>query len=150
MTRQHIHEEEFGVSKEEMFELLVTPSLICKWWGAARAIVIPEVGGIWMAAWGEDEDSPDYITAFTMSEFEPPRRILFTDAKYTAGGEKLPFEADIVAEFEVSESLNGCSLKVVQDGFPTDPAADEYYAACETGWKDTFAGIRRTLEESQE
>lgn len=146
MTRKHVHEEEFGISSEEMFDLLITPSLIRKWWGASRAIVMPEKDGIWMAAWGEDEDSPEYISAFTMSEFDPPRRLLFTDAKYTAGGEKLPFDAVITAEFLVNENEKGCSLKVIQDGFPLEPAADEFYAACEKGWKDTFAGIRRLIE----
>ena len=150
MTRSHEHQEDFDISSEEMFKLLITPSLICKWWGAARAIVQPEKNGIWMAAWGADEDAPDYITAFTMTEYEPPRRILFTDAKYTAGGEKLPFNADITAEFIVNDTQNGCSFRVIQKGFPTDPAADEYYAACEKGWVDTFAGIRRTIKDIQQ
>ncbi len=145
MTRKHIHEEEFPIPPAEMFEMLITPSSIRQWWGASRAIVIPEKGGIWMAAWGADEDAPDYISAFTMSEYDPPARILFTDAKYTAGGEKLPFDAEITAEFIVADHPAGCTLKVVQDGFPVDPVADEFVAACETGWKDTFAGIRRTI-----
>lgn len=37
-------------------------------------------------------------------------------------------------------------LHVVQDGFPMDSLADEFYAGCERGWVDTFAGIRRYLE----
>lgn len=146
MTRNHTHEEEFAIPPAGMFDLLVTPSAIRKWWGAARAIVLREKGGIWMAAWGAEEDSPDYVTAFTMTGYEPPNRILFTDAIYSAGGEKLPFDADITAEFVITGTESGCRLRVVQDGFPVDPAADEYYAACETGWKDTFAGIRRMIE----
>ncbi len=126
--------------------MLVTPSAIREWWGANRAIVIPEAGGIWMAAWGANEDRPDYVTAFTISQFEPPHRILFSDAKYKAGGEELPFEMDMQTEFLISETPEGCELKVVQDGFPDDPAADEYYAACEKGWTDTFSGIRRFVE----
>lgn len=34
-------------------------------------------------------------------------------------------------------------LRVSQDGFPIGPEADAFYAACEQGWRDTFAGIRR-------
>jgi hypothetical protein len=30
-----------------------------------------------------------------------------------------------------------------------DSAADEFYAGCERGWRDTFAGIRRYLESAQ-
>lgn len=143
MTRKHVHEEEFSVSPQQAFGLLITPSSIREWWGADRVIVLPEAGGIWMAAWGDTEDSPDYVTAFTISEYEPPQRILFTDAKYTASGEKLPFEMEMTTEFLIEETDNGCTIKVVQDGFPDDPAADDYYTACEKGWSDTYAGIRR-------
>ncbi len=35
---------------------------------------------------------------------------------------------------------------MTQSGFPVDPAADEFYAACEQGWRDTLEGLRRHLE----
>ena len=40
---------------------------------------------------------------------------------------------------------DGARLTVVQDGFPTGPEADAFYAACGEGWRNTFAGIRRYL-----
>jgi hypothetical protein len=40
-------------------------------------------------------------------------------------------------------------LRVVQDGFPREPVADEFYAACEQGWHDTFASIKRYLTGSE-
>lgn len=135
---------------EEAFELLITPSAIRDWWSAERAIVMPEKGGVWMAAWGQNEDSPDYISAFTMTEYDPPKRILFTDAKYTAAGQKLPFDMKMTTEFLFEPVSNGSRIKVIQDGFPADPSADEFYAACEKGWKDTFKGIRRHLESKRE
>ncbi|NNE66121.1 MAG: SRPBCC domain-containing protein [Pyrinomonadaceae bacterium] len=148
MTRKHIHEEEFGISSDEMFHLLITPSKIRDWWGAARVIVLPEENGTWMAAWGENEDNPDYITAFTISAFEPPNRLLFTDAKYTASGEKLPFEAEMITEFAIKDNEIGCVLKVNQEGFPSDSSADEYFEGCKKGWTDTFAGIRKSIGTS--
>lgn len=144
--RKHVHEEEFSVSAAEMFEILCKPSAICKWWGASRVIVLPQKDGIWTAAWGEDQDQPDYISSFRIKEYEPPHRILFTDGKYYSKSGKLPFDADITAEFIVESSAKGCTLKVIQDGFPLDPIADEYYVACETGWKNTFEGIRNYLK----
>ncbi len=145
--RKHAHKEEFPVSTGEMFEILCRPTAICIWWGASRAIVLPKKEGIWTAAWGEDPDKPDYISAFTIEEYEPPRRILFTDAKYFSKSGDLPFEASISAEFIVEPKDPGCTLEVIQDGFPADPIADDYYAACETGWKNTFEGIRKYLSE---
>lgn len=144
-TRKHIHEEEFPAPAEELFALLYTPTAIRGWWRAASAIVIPRKDGIWAAAWGEDPDAPDYVSAFTIAEFDPPQKILLTDARYLAKAGQPPFVAKMTTEFTVTASPGGSILRVVQDGFPTDPIADEFYLACETGWKNTFAGIRKYL-----
>ena len=74
MTRAHVHSEEFPVSPDRLFAILTQPSAIRSWWSASRAIVVPAKGGTWAAAWGEDEDDPDYVTVATLSEFEPPKR----------------------------------------------------------------------------
>jgi len=144
-TRQHVHEEVFPAPVERVFALLHTPSAIRAWWGAARAIVIAREGGLWSAAWGADEDAPDYITTATLRVFDPPRRLAFADYRYFAKTGPLPFRAEFVTEFTVTPHGEGAVLRVVQDGFPCDSAADEFYAACERGWKETFAGIRRFL-----
>ncbi len=39
----------------------------------------------------------------------------------------------------------GCRLRVVQDGFPCEAIADDFYAACNVGWRNRFAGIRQYL-----
>ena len=101
--------------------------------------------GSWSATWGEDEDDPDYITMATIRDFEVPTRMTLTDYKYAAKGGEQPFEANFVTEFVVEPHPDGASLRVCQDGFPSDSIADEFYAACEQGWRDTFAGIRRFL-----
>ncbi len=144
-TRKHIHQEEFPVSPEKMFEILITPSAIRHWWNASRAIVLAEENGVWTAAWGEDEDDPDYITSFVIKEFEPPKRMLLVDAKYHAKYGKMPFDAKMTTEFNIEPTDDGSVLRVVQDGFPVDSIADEYYQACETGWIDTFKMIRTFL-----
>jgi uncharacterized protein YndB with AHSA1/START domain len=144
-TRKHIHEEILPATLDEVFALLYTPSAIRGWWSANRAIVLAEPGGIWMAAWGADEDAPDYITAATIKVFEPPKRLVLGDYRYFAKGGPLPFRADFVTEFIVEPRPPGALLRVVQDGFPVDPIADDFYAGCEKGWRDTFAGIQRFL-----
>jgi len=143
-----VHEEFFSANPERLFALLHTPSAIRRWWGAARAIVAPEPGGIWAAAWGEKEDDPDYLTVATLGAFDPPRRIVFTNYQYRAREARLPFVADFVTEFAVAPHPDGSILRVTQDGFPAAPEADEFYDACQKGWRDTFAGIRRYLAES--
>ena len=144
-TRKHVHEEIFNTDPETLFGLLHTPSAIRQWWGASHAIVNPKQGGVWVGAWGE-EDSPEFITAGRMSVFDPPKRIVFSDSEYFARSGPLPFAANLTSEFTVNPIGPGKTLlRVVQDGFPTDPVADEFYAGCERGWRDTFEGIRRYL-----
>jgi uncharacterized protein YndB with AHSA1/START domain len=149
MTRRHVYEEVFDATPENVFALLHTPSAIRQWWGASHVIVDPKEGGVWVGLWG-DEDAPEFITAGRMSVFDPPRRLKFSDFEYYARSGPLPFAADLTSEFTVIPAGEGkTTLRVVQDGFPDDPAADEFYAGCERGWRDTFAGIREYLSKAR-
>jgi uncharacterized protein YndB with AHSA1/START domain len=142
-----MYEEVFPVSPERLFALLHTPSAIRSWWGVARAVVLAQANGVWAAAWGEEEDNPDYVTVATIKEFEPPRRMVLSDYRYRAKSGQLPFDADFVTEFAVLPHPTGAVLRVTQDGFPLGPEADDFYAGCAQGWRDTFAGVRRHLSE---
>ncbi len=145
-TRKHSHQIGLDVSPAEVFTLLITPSAIRGWWGASRAIVVARPGGVWAAAWGADEDIPDYVTVLKINAFEPPRRLFLTNTKYFAKNGSPPFQADLTTEFTIEPTDGGSILQVVQDGFPADAVADEFYAACEKGWRDTFDSIKRFLE----
>jgi uncharacterized protein YndB with AHSA1/START domain len=140
-----VHEEVFPAPPERVFALLHTPSAIRCWWGVARAIVSPQPAGVWAAAWGDEEDDPDYITVATIREFEPPHRLVLTDYRYRAKSGPLPFRAEFVTEFIVLPHPEGAVLRVTQDGFPAGREADDFYAGCQKGWRVTFAGIRRYL-----
>jgi hypothetical protein len=74
--------------------------------------------------------------------------MVLTDYRYRSKSAPLPFQADFTTEFLVTQVPGGAELRVTQDGFPTSPEADPFYGACERGWKDTFAGIRKYLEET--
>jgi uncharacterized protein YndB with AHSA1/START domain len=144
-TRKHTHLIELPVGPNRVFELLITPSAIREWWGADRAIVIAAEGGTWTAAWGREEDNPEYVTASAIKVFDPPRRLLLNDSRYYARSGQPPFESEMTTEFVIEESPNGATLRVIQDGFPVDTVADEFYAACEIGWKNTFSNIKQYL-----
>ncbi len=145
MTRDHRAEITLRATPEEAFQALITPSAIRAWWQATRAIVIPEQNGVWAAAWGESEDDPEYITTAKLSVFEPPLRLKMTDYRYVARHE-LPFEADFENEFRIEPTAEGSRLTVIQSGFPSGAEADEFYRACEVGWEQTLAGLKRFLE----
>lgn len=144
-TRRHIHSEEFPRPDVEIFAILHTPSAIRGWWGASRAIVLPQKGGVWAAVWGEDENAPEYITAARMTVFDPPRRLMLANFQYHARSGPLPFQAEMTTEFQVEARPGGCQLRVVQEGFPLDASADAFYDGCKQGWENTFAGIRKYL-----
>jgi uncharacterized protein YndB with AHSA1/START domain len=136
------------VAVEAAFALLHTPSAIRAWWAAARAVVAARRGGLWVAAWGADEDAPDYITAARILIWEPPHRLRLGEFEYvTPDGQGLPFEAALETEFTVLAEPEGCRLTVRQSGFPAGPAADAFFTACEQGWAATFAGIARYVKE---
>jgi uncharacterized protein YndB with AHSA1/START domain len=147
MPRSHSRTLELPLSPGETFSLLVTPSAIRGWWGAARAIVLPREGGVWAAAWGDSEDDPDYLTEARIAVFNPPRRLRLSGFRYHAKSGLLPFPSELlVTEFDVTPTRSGSLLTVVQSGFPDDAAADSFYAGCERGWQDTFEGIRLFAE----
>ena len=110
-------------------------------------MVLPQAGGTWAAAWGEDGDEPDYVSSAVLSVFESPRRLVMSEQRHRAKEGPLPFPADFVTTFTVEPCERGTRLRVEQDGFPPGPEADDFLAACEQGWRETFAGIRRLLRE---
>ena len=130
---------------DRVFSLLLRPSAIRAWWGARRAIVLPAPGGAWAAAWGDDEDDPEYVTFARIRELDRPHRLVLDDYVYGSKEGPLPFEAAFVTTFEIEPRADGCLLRVVQDGFPGGAEGDAFLAACESGWRTTFAGIRRVL-----
>jgi uncharacterized protein YndB with AHSA1/START domain len=146
-TRTVIHQEVFNASQEAVFDLLITPSAIRQWWNVSRAVVLAEEGGTWAAAWGDNEDEPDYMTVSRIENYDPPSRLDQTDYRYYSKDGPLPFEASFTTSFTCTPVDGGTLLRVEQQGFPLDH--DEFYQGCVKGWKDTFDGIRRYLDHSQ-
>ncbi|MBI5851708.1 MAG: GNAT family N-acetyltransferase [Planctomycetes bacterium] len=148
-TRSHRCDVRLPIPAERAFAMLVEPSSIRAWWGASRAIVVPRQGGDWVAAWGADEDAPEYVTAATITAFEPPHRLRLADFRYVARAEgELPFDGRaLTTEFTILASdRSDCVLRVEQSGFPCDATADAFFAACEVGWTNTLAGIERVAK----
>lgn len=140
-TRCHVAETDVEASPAEVFAALLTPSAIRAWWSARSAIVDARPGGTWAAAWGDDEDAPDYITTATIVELDVPRRLVLGQYRYFARTGPPPFDADFTTEFTVAARDGGSRLTVRQDGFPAGPIADAFYEGCERGWRDTLASL---------
>ncbi len=144
---RHIHQEYTVLAPiQEVFQSLITPSSIRSWWQVSRAIVLPEEGGTYALAWGEDEDDPDYISVSTIKHLDPPREILFTDFKYFSRGGKLPFEPQLDLRFRLQEKGRNTVVQVEQTGFPDEEVADDFYRSCIAGWKEVMQAFQETLK----
>lgn len=148
-TRSLAHEIELPHAPQRAFALLHTPSDVRAWWCAARVVIVPQVGGVWSAAWGESEDDPDYVAGARIAVFDPPRRLVLDRPFYHARSGPLPFEVHFETEFTVEARPGGCVLRVGQYGFPADPEADAFFAACDLGWQATLKCIRGHLDSCE-
>ena len=131
---------------DEVFDALISPSMIKKWWFVNSAIVLPQVGGFYAATWGEDEDHPDYINFALIREFERPFKLTLVYEKYFSKDGPLPFEINFDTAFTLEDLGEKTILRIVQNGFPISMAADEFYQGCVKGWDDTFASLKNVLE----
>jgi uncharacterized protein YndB with AHSA1/START domain len=146
MARTIIREIEINQNIGTVFDTLITPSLIKKWWFASHAIVIGEKHGLFAVTWGNDEDHPDYVSAARIAEFDRSKRLVLTDFHYLSKDGEIPFSAQLEVEFNVSLVADKSILKVVQSGFPDEPTADAFYAACSKGWDDTLLSLKKVIE----
>ncbi|MEZ6195425.1 MAG: SRPBCC domain-containing protein [Planctomycetota bacterium] len=145
-TRAHRREIRLPVVADRVFDALVRPSAIRAWWSASRAIVIPETGGMWAATWGESEDEPDYVVGARIAACRRPHLLALDRYRYFARREgPLPFEADLSTRFEIESEEGASRLIVTQEGFPTDPVADDHYAGCAVGWDRTLEALAHYL-----
>ncbi len=142
MPRSIKQQYHIDASPEQVFRALITPSAIRQWWDAARAIVIPEPGGVYAVAWGPEEDAPDYISVSTLAVYDPPNELRFTDFRYLSSGGALPFEPALDLRFRLEAAADGTLLRLEQTGFPEEAVADDFYHACVQGWQDTMRKVQ--------
>jgi uncharacterized protein YndB with AHSA1/START domain len=145
MPRKITHTIYIEASPSEVFNSLISPGSIKKWWFANCAIVLPQKGGCYDVLWGE-EDDPDYITSSTIIDIQTPNFLHLMYGKYYSKSGEMPFEAKFEVLFEISENKDGTDLKVTQKGFPDDAIADPYLQGCIKGWNDTCASLKSVIE----
>lgn len=132
---------------DTVFDALILPGMIQKWWFASSAIVLPEEGGIYAVTWGDDIDNPDYLSAAKIAKIVKPELLLLTDFQYRSKDGPLPFQADLHVKFTLKPDDAGTRLSVNQRGFPEDEIADEFYNGCVKGWIDTMTSFKKVVEE---
>jgi uncharacterized protein YndB with AHSA1/START domain len=143
-TRSQWHEIELPVKPEAVFNLLIAPKIIRGRWDDQGA-VITELEGLWVMAWGERENDPDFVTGARIRSFQAPNRVVLGYEYCRARRGMLPFAAGMSAEFTIQKSPAGTLVRVTQSGFPSTPDADAFYEACGHGWRAALQGIGLAL-----
>lgn len=143
-----VHEEWFPVTPDRLFALLHTPGAIRQWWGASRAIVVPEVGGVWTAAWGAVEDDPDCLTMARVEVFEPPRLLRLVNYQSRCRDGTTSGSGGVVTEFAIRPDSGGAMLRLTQEGLSADEEREGVFATCGRNWRDTFTAIRYYLDSA--
>ncbi len=132
----------------KVFNALITPSLIKKWWRASQAIVVPDEGGTYALTWGENIDKPEYISTAKITEFKPNIKLALSEYTYLKHHEYLPFKANFKVKFTIECFNNYCVLSVAHTGFPNEKVVDDFYADCEQSWVERLEAIKKISEES--
>lgn len=145
--RKEVLEEPFGITPEQMFEVLTTPSAIRSWWGASTVVIDPRPGGTWVTAASDGDQTSEYVNSFEILEFDPPNRMLLGNGKYITGN-NWPIRTNMTTELIIESQPTGCVLRIVQELAPRDELLDDYFDACVAGWQNSFEGIRNYLHNN--
>ena len=97
-----------------------------------------------MAAWGEQEDDPDYVCSYQIPEFERPWRLVFSKPIYHSRDGSLPDSlGDVRIVFTIEMCEGGSKLHVSQSGIPE--SEKEFCEGCRQGWETTLDQLRTFL-----
>ena len=146
MSRSIIKTIHINASKNEVFDSLITPNAIKKWWGAESVILIPKVGGPYTISWGKNIDRPSYVTYSVISTYEDNEKLVLEYRDYISLSGNLPFEANFIVSFNLKQVGKATKLEVRQDGFPNEQIANEYFNGCSNGWDQVLLNIKMLLE----
>jgi uncharacterized protein YndB with AHSA1/START domain len=144
-TRSQWHEIELPAAPVAVFNLLITPKAIRGRWGSVSAIAT-EMDGLWVIAWGERENDPNYVAGARIRAFESPRRVALAFEYCRAKSGTLPYGAGMSAEFTIQKSQAGAVLRVTHSGIPQGPDTDAYFNSAGEGWRAVLQGIALVLQ----
>ena len=141
-TRSQWHEIELPATPVAVFNLLISPKAIRGRWGSVSAVVT-ELDGLWVIAWGERENDPNFVAGARIRAFESPRRVALAYEYCRAKTGQLPYGPTMTAEFTIQKTQVGALLRVTHAGIPQD--ANAYFESAGEGWRAMLQGIAAIL-----
>ena len=132
---------------ERVFEAFTDVADLLAWFADA-AVVGRHAGGNWALGWYADEESDEgYHVLGTFSVYEPGRRIVVRDVKFSNPEGELWEGMSLSVVFEAVDG--GTRVTVRQEGIGQGPSWDGYAAGLGPGWERSLADLRGWLEEGR-
>jgi uncharacterized protein YndB with AHSA1/START domain len=139
-----VSEIQIAASPERVFEALVDPSQVVKWWGQKGIYVCQEfeadlrVGGRWRSA-GVDGRGNPFETSGKFVEISPPRILAYTWVASWTG------DLETLVRWELEPSGEGTLARMRHSGFGVRPEAAQSYR----GWPRMLGWLQALLERSE-
>jgi Activator of Hsp90 ATPase homolog 1-like protein len=112
-----------------------------RWWGVARGLVEPRIGGVWALGWDVSPQGYRYVTTGIIAAYRPEKELRIDQLVYFNPDRSVL--GPMRLKFEVVPEQQGCRLKVSQDGYLTGGDWDWYYDAVSQGWPMALELLRR-------
>jgi activator of Hsp90 ATPase-like protein len=112
-----------------------------RWWGVARGLVEPRIGGVWALGWDLSSQGYRYVTTGIIAAYQPKKELRIDQLVYFSPERAIL--GPMRLKLEVVPELQGCRLKVSQDGYLSGGDWDWYYDAVSQGWPIALELLRR-------
>jgi uncharacterized protein YndB with AHSA1/START domain len=139
-----VSEIQIAAPPERVFEALVDPSQVLKWWGQKGIYVCKEfqadlrVGGSWRSA-GVDGRGNPFETSGKFVEISRPRILAYTWVASWTG------DLETLVRWELQPSGEGTLVRIRHSGFGAHPEAAQNYR----GWPRMLAWLQALLDRGE-
>lgn len=147
MSRTVEAEIDLHVTARRALAAFLDPTDLRGWWGVERALVEPQVDGLYALAWGITADGFRYASTGIVDEYAPHRILRIT--RYTYFNPERPILGPMRLTMSIEpRGEEECRLHVAQDGYRQGADWDWYYEAVKGAWPMALNGLRKYLESS--
>ena len=139
-----VSEIHIAAPPERVFEALVDPQQVLKWWGQKGIYQCTEwqgdlrVGGKWRGA-GVSGDGRAFEVTGEYVEIDPPRLLVYTWVATWTGDVKTS------VRWELAPAAQGTLVKIIHSGLAAHPEVADSYR----GWPQILVWLRALLERNE-
>lgn len=131
---------EVDAAAEEVIAAFLEPEALRAWWNVERALIEPEVGGIYALAWGITDRGFQYVTTGIVEALDRSGHLRI--GRYTYFHPQRGIFGPMTLTVEALCRNGGLTaMCITQDGYRQGADWDWYYAAVDQAWPQVAKGI---------